>query len=211
MIKAIIFDFDGVIVDTEIDRFKFIQKELTKYNIILDDSILPNIFGKKTSEALKELIPNISEDIIREVNAKRQIHIQEKILELKPLQYIKELLEQLSSKYKIGLTTGSESIVVNKFLDHNDLTKYFNVITTGEMFKSSKPDSECYKITLKKLDINPSETIIVEDSEAGISAGKNAGCKVFGLKNKYNSKQIKNADKVFNDYKEMLKHFREIY
>jgi len=211
MIKAIIFDFDGVIVDTEIDRFKFIQKELTKYNIILDDSILPNIFGKKTSEALKELIPNISEDIIREVNAKRQIYIQEKILELKPLQYIKELLEQLSSKYKIGLTTGSESIVVNKFLDHNDLTKYFNVITTGEMFKSSKPDSECYKITLKKLDINPSETIIVEDSEAGISAGKNAGCKVFGLKNKYNSKQIKNADKVFNDYKEMLKHFREIY
>jgi HAD superfamily hydrolase (TIGR01509 family) len=209
MIKAIIFDFDGVIVDTELNRFKFIQKELARHNILLDDSILPDIFGIKTSMVLRELVPNISEDIIKEINLKGQKIIKEKIVELKPLPNIKPLLKLLNLRYKIGLTTGSKSMVVNKFLEHNDLLKYFAIITTGEMFKSSKPYPECYLLTLKKLNIQSSEAIIIEDSKAGIMAGKNSGCKVFGLKNQYNSKQIKYADKVFNDYKEMLKYFKE--
>jgi HAD superfamily hydrolase (TIGR01509 family) len=171
--------------------------------------MLPNIFGKKTTSALREIIPNISENIIKEVNSRRQLYIQEKILELKPLLGIKKILEQLNSKYIIGLTTGSKSNVVKKFLQYHNIKRYFSVITTGEHFKSSKPDPECYLITLKELNIKPSETIIVEDSEAGIIAGKKAGCKVFGLKNKYNTAQLKKADKAFDNYKEMLIYFKE--
>jgi len=210
MLKAIIFDFDGVIVDTELDRFNFIKKELSKENIILDDSIFPNFLGKKTSPALKELIPNIQENILKNLDIKRQKYLEENITKLKPLPNIKNLLKTLKKKYSLGITTGSSSIIVKKFLEYHGLMEYFGVITTGEQFKSSKPDPECYILTLNKLNIKPSEAIIVEDSEAGITAGKKVGCKVFGLKNKYNLKQLKNADKTFNNYKEMLEYSKNL-
>ncbi len=208
MLKAIIFDFDGVIVDTELDRFKFLQKELVQYNIILDKSVFPNFFGKKTSEALKELVPNISEKTLIEINFKRQKYLEENITKLNLLSQIKELLYTLKKKYFLGITTGSNSKIVNKLLKNHKLEKYFKIIITGEQFKSSKPNPECYTLTLNKLNIKPSEAIIIEDSEAGIIAGKKAGCKVLGLKNKYNSKQIEKADKIFNNHKEISKYIK---
>jgi beta-phosphoglucomutase len=209
MIKSIIFDFDGVIVDTELDRFNFIKKELFNENIILDDSIFPNFLGRKTSPTLKEIIPNIHEDTLKKLNIKRQRYLKDNITKLKPLPNITVLLNVLKKKYSLGITTGSNSIIVRKFLKYHKLLKYFTVIITGEQFKSSKPDPECYNMALNQLSIKPSEAIIIEDSKAGISAGKKAGCKVFGLKNKHNAEQIKDADKAFNDYKEMSKYFKE--
>jgi HAD superfamily hydrolase (TIGR01509 family) len=129
---------------------------------------------------------------------------------LKPLPDLKNLLRILEKKYKLAITTGSNSNIVNKFLTYHHLQNYFCTLTTGEQFKSSKPNPECYVMTLKKLKISPSEAIIVEDSYAGIMAGKKAGCKVFGLKNEYNVKQLKDSEHIFNNYKEMIKYFRSI-
>lgn len=209
MLKAIIFDFDGVIVDTEKDRFKFIQKELAKQKIKINDSALEQIFGKKTLFALKELVPSISENQISEIYAKLQKHGTNKITRLKPLPNLKNLLQLLNKKYTLAIATGSKSKIVNKFLEYHQLQKYFKIITTGEQFNSSKPNPECYIMTLQKLKINSSEAIIIEDSQAGIIAGKKAKCKVFGLKNKYNITQLKKADKIFNNYIQMIDYFNQ--
>lgn len=65
-------------------------------------------------------------------------------------------------------------------------------------------------MTLKKLKIKPPEAIIIEDSQAGIMAGKKAGCRVFGLKNKYNIAQLKDSERIFKNYREMITYFESI-
>jgi len=84
------------------------------------------------------------------------------------------------------------------------MRKYFNVIISGESFKSSKPNPECYRITLDKLGFLPSETVIVEDSTTGIEAGKSMGCRVFAIKNYYGEKELSKADKIFKNHEHIL-------
>jgi len=210
MLKAIIFDFDGVIVDTEEDRFDYLKRELKKYHYILEDKDFPNVSGRRTINAIKDLFPDIPSDIVEKINNDRKNIQKQNIIKLKPISGLKKLLILLSKKNKLAIGTGSSKDVVKTFLDKKGLTKYFDKIICSEDFDSSKPDPECYILTLKKLKVKPSEAIIIEDSEAGITAGKKIGCKVFGLKNEYNAKQLKNADKTFNNYKELSEYFKSL-
>jgi len=118
------------------------------------------------------------------------------------------LLKQLYKRYRLAITTGSPKEVVMPILKKNTIDKHFVVFVTGEQFNTSKPNPECYTLTLKKLRIKPSEAIIIEDSGAGITAGKSAGCKVFALKNRYNGAQITHADRIFNNHKEISSYFK---
>jgi beta-phosphoglucomutase-like phosphatase (HAD superfamily) len=70
--------------------------------------------------------------------------------------------------------------IVAKTLQENSIT--FDVVVTGEEFVSSKPHPESYNLALHKVDLCPQEVLIIEDSPAGIEAGKQAGCKVIGLR-----------------------------
>lgn len=210
MIKAIIFDFDGVIVDTENDRFKFFQKELSKHKIKFEAKYKKDFFGRKSQEAFKDMLPDVSSDLIKDIIIKRREFLDTNIISMPIIKDVKTLIKGIDKKYKIALASGSEEKIVKKFLQYHDLLKYFDVLTTGEYLTTGKPDPECYLITLKKLKIKPSEALIIEDAKAGIIAGQRAGCKVLGLKNKYNKEQIKLADKVFNNHKEILKYLENI-
>lgn len=210
MIKAIIFDFDGVILDTEIDRFLELKEEAKKRGYKLKENDKCILFGKRTNAFLKERFPNMPIDIIREISSKRKLSILSKAITLPLIPYIIELIKFLANRYTLAIATGSQFLVVERTLKKYDLFKYFKVVVTGEDFPSSKPNSECYKITLKRLNLGNSDVIIIEDSEAGISAAKKIECEVFALQNKFNKSQIKGADKIFKSHKEILKYFKSL-
>lgn len=100
-------------------------------------------------------------------------------------------------------------IHINKILDLNNLNE-FDIIVSGEEFNSSKPDPECYSITLKKLKLKPEEVIIVEDSPAGIQAAKSLGIKVFGLGTYFDKKTL-DVDPFFLDHTEILNYIKKVY
>jgi beta-phosphoglucomutase len=210
MLKAIIFDFDGVIADTELDRFKYLQKELKKYDYSLKQANFPKIFGKKIFSVLKELFPKMPEILIEKIAQKRRKQLKTKITEFMPISGLKTFLSDLNDKYAIAITTGSTREVVSRFLNHHGLNHYFHILICGDDFKSSKPDPEGFRLTIKKLQLTSSDVIIIEDSEAGIAAAKKLKCTVFGLQNKFNFEQIKNADKVFQNYASMRKYFKSL-
>jgi beta-phosphoglucomutase len=106
-------------------------------------------------------------------------------------------------KYKIALTTGSGKNIVERTLKEYDLAQFFEYIVTGEQYASSKADSECITLTLKKLHVHPSEAIIIEDSPPGIQAGKTAGCRVFALTTNLPKKDLQQADKIFDSHDEI--------
>ena len=166
--------------------------------------------GKKTHIFLSEKFPDMPDILIKEICKQRSIRLYGSFNTLKLIHGIKKLLVFLKSKkYVIALTTGSERNFAEKVLKINLLDKYFDIITSGEEFSSSKPNTECYKITLKKLNLVPLEAIVIEDSSAGIIAAKKIRCKVFAVKTYLSSKLLIEADKIFDNHTDILSYFKK--
>lgn len=210
MLNGIIFDFDGVIVDTESKKFRDLKNILQKYNYRLEKNAFPVMIGKKTSAFLTEKFPTIPQDIAKNIVKQRKKLQYSNIKDYRLIPGIKELLIFLKSKkYVIALVTGSDYSFVKKTLVNHSLYNYFDIIVSGKEFASSKPNPECYKLALKKLQLSPAEIIVVEDSVAGIKAAKAIGCKVFALRTYLKRDYLSKADKSFKNHFGILKHLRK--
>lgn len=208
MIKGIIFDFDGVIVDTEKKRFRDLRQILAKKNISLHQEAFPELIGRKTEVFIKEAFPNLPADIILKVADERREKNMINIKRNKLLPGIRNLLHHLKSrKYKLALATGTEKSLVKSVLETNKLMDYFDVQVTGEDFRSSKPNPECYKAALKKLRLSNKEVIIIEDSAAGVNAGKKLGITVFGIPTYLDKKELAGSDRIFKNHMEIMRFF----
>ena len=168
----------------------------------LKEASFDTFIGKKTAAFLKEQFPEMNQETREKIAKERRIVQQEAQL----IPAIEEFLSSLP-KLHFGIVTGTSSAVVKKTLKKYALTDYFQTIIGGEDFISSKPDPECYLLALKRSGLKASETIIIEDSPAGVRAGKAAGCQVWGLLTSV--EKLPEADKSFIDYQKMLIMLKE--
>ena len=187
MIKAVIFDLDGVIVDTAHYHYlawKRLAKELG-FDLTLEQNellkgvsrmrsleIILDLGGIKLSEAEKERIAN-----------KKNGWFVEYVNEMKPEEIfpgVKELLKSIRSKgLKVGLASSSKNAyaVVNLLNIENE----FDAIVDGTMIIHSKPDPEIFLLAASKLGVVPAECVVFEDAEAGVEAALAAGMKCVGV------------------------------
>jgi HAD superfamily hydrolase (TIGR01509 family) len=210
MIKAIIFDFDGVIFDTESKKFKDITKALKKRNYELKKKEFNSFIGKKRKFYLQTQIPSKSEEFYTEILNEVRTSDIEKLEEYKIIEGIIELLKFLKiKKIKTAIVTGSNKNFVNKLISLHKIKSYFDLLITGEDFHNSKPNSECYELACKKLKINPNEATVIEDSSAGIQAAKSIKCNVYGLLTYQVQQKLAGADKYFKNHREILKFLQK--
>ncbi len=187
MIKAVIFDLDGVIVDTAHYHYlawKRLAKELG-FDLTLEQNellkgvsrmrsleIILDLGGIELSEAEKERIAN-----------KKNGWFVEYVNEMKPEEIfpgVKELLKSIRSKgLKVGLASSSKNAyaVVNLLNIENE----FDAIVDGTMIIHSKPDPEIFLLAASKLGVVPAECVVFEDAEAGVEAALAAGMKCVGV------------------------------
>jgi len=198
MIKAFIFDFDGVIVDSETDKYLKLN-ELLKESGYKELTDFKSFTGKKTHRILEENYPNMPQKIVESIQYMRRSDLKKTIS--KPISGIVELINFLSDKYTLAITTGTEKSVVLNHLEFYKINK-FDLLITSESYYTSKEDPEAYLVTLKKLKLKASETVVIEDSQAGIDSAKAAGCVVYAI-DTYDL-GLKNADKYFRNHKEIL-------
>ncbi len=190
MIKACIFDLDGVIVDTA--KYHYLAwKELAR-GINFD-------FTEKDNERLKGVSRMRSLDILLEIGKKdldeetklkyaenKNIRYLEYILKMTPneiLPGVIDLLEELKrKKIKIGL--GSSSKNAATILNQVKLIGYFDVVIDGTKVSKAKPDPEVFLKGAEALGITANECIVFEDAEAGIEAALSGGFKCIGIGSK---------------------------
>jgi HAD superfamily hydrolase (TIGR01509 family) len=186
--KAIIFDMDGVIIDSEPIHFEVDMKTIRKLGC---DNI--------TTEELDKYVGSTNEfmysDIKRKYNISKSLHeiisykvelTKKKIIEsdLEPINGIRELLTTLRNK-NIPTAIASSSprefieVVVSKF----KLEEYFKYIVSGEEVVNGKPSPDIYIEVAKKLGICPTNCVVIEDSKNGVLAAKAAGMKCVGFQN----------------------------
>lgn len=185
-IKAVIFDFDGTIIDTEtiwFEVYKEVFKE--KFNVELPLEEFVKVIGT-TDEVLYQYIENqvrkkIKPREINELANQRFLH-KKGILEVR--EGVKEKLDEAKELgLKIGLASSSSREWVEGFLRQFNLWSYFSVIKTKEDVTKVKPDPALYIKALEELEVEPQEALAIEDSANGAMAAVEAGMKCIVIPN----------------------------
>jgi len=189
MIKAVIFDMDGLMIDSEPIQskgFKLLLKEYDKKPIYHANGLL-QVVGTTNNCAQFKIKYNINEEL--DVLKQKRQQFYQKVLKsgaIKTMPGLNNLLEFLKhNNFKIAVATSSFLEDINVIFSKLKLFPYFNVLVTCEDVTKGKPAPDIYLEAAKRLNIKPADCLVLEDSESGVTAGKNAGMKVVAVPNKF--------------------------
>lgn len=186
-IKAIIFDMDGVLLDSESISDITWDQAAKDFNITMTADILNSCRGSNKTDIINKLHEiyglSFNAESFLEKTGEYFTQIEmEKGIPLLP--YVKETLEYLKPKYQIALASSTKGPTVERQLKNAGIIDYFQTRTTGEMVQHSKPNPEIYLMACKSLNISPENCIAVEDSFNGIKSAHNAGLKTIMVPDK---------------------------
>lgn len=210
MLKAIIFDLDGTLVDSlpyhhESWRIFFKNNNLEEHDF---SEVLKEYKGGGTLELMTSVFGDMyTKDELKKMTDDKEIIFRD-IYKSKiyPIEGLNKFLDNLKEN-NILLSIGSNAIRKNVLMTIEELgiTGYFSSIICGDEVSKGKPDPEMYLKTLSNLKMDKNECIIFEDSIEGVTAAKNAGIKSIGVTSSQSSEILKSfgAFKTINDYTEI--------
>lgn len=185
MIKAVIFDMDGLMIDSERVTFEGYQHVLAKENLTMSEEKYKTLLGKPV-KAVHDLFkedygPQYDVDqIIKDVHAYIAKRFETEGVPLKPglvelLKYLKE------NNYKTIIATSSHRNRVDLIVKQAQIDQYFDDSICGDEVTKGKPNPEVFLKACQKLQVAPQDALVLEDSESGINAAYNAEIKVIGI------------------------------
>lgn len=182
MIEMVIFDMDGLLLDSEQMYQRGWLKVAKNHGISLTEADMRGWSGQSASQTMAKLANHFgSKEIVEEMKAEREVFIADELargaLKLKP--YAKETLAKVREKnLYCGLATSTLKKRGQMYLDYFDLAPFFDAITFSDDVKELKPDPEIYLATAAKVKANPKYTLAAEDSLTGAKAAMQAGMNV---------------------------------
>ncbi len=199
--KAVIFDMDGVLIDSEPLHFQGSKRVLKKLGNDLTWGIYKKCIGttmKKSMEIyIEEFNLDISVDELMELCDNAYMEGLKKNCVAKEGVY--PLLKRLVGRITIALASSANESQIEAVLAGLKIKQYFSMILSGEHFEESKPDPRIYEETAKNLQLSSRECLVIEDSEAGLHAAKDAGMKCVMVKTDYTKDvDLSRADHIVN-------------
>lgn len=207
-IKAVLFDMDGTLIDTEPIGIQTLNYVCLENNIKLTNEEL-ELFDKvwrrdgtdiTTEEFLYFIInkynPEINKDIFINYFYTKY---EEAIVQANQLPGADNLLRRLYGKYKIALVTASTKSQALAVINKNKWGKIFDIVLSYDEYKIKKPDPVSFLMAASKLEVPPEDCVVIEDSKNGTKAGKNAGMYVIGIQIGNKIRQdLSAADVIYN-------------
>lgn len=199
---CVLFDMDGVILDTETQYNKLFHYIGDKYNSgienfekVIKGTTLPNIIsryfshlGDDEKKALEDEVHKYEENMDYNKEIKGSFAF---------VQMLKD------NGIKVGLVTSSDDTKMASVYKQNDVRKIFDVLVTANRITIGKPDPMCFLLAAQDLGYEPKDCFVFEDSFAGVEAGKRAGMEVIALDTTHSAEQLKekcNITDIISDF-----------
>jgi len=200
MIKAVIFDMDGVMIDSEPLWEKTERILLARRDIEYSPTYRDQIVGLNQNDSGKILIDTFElEETVKEIIFER-VEILTAIYE-EELEVVAELIPLLNelrdNQFKLAVASSSPLRVINFVLDMFSLHEYFPVVVSGECTEKGKPHPDIYLHTASRLGVKPSECVAIEDSINGVKSAKAADMYCIAVPDKrLTQDEFQNADLI---------------
>lgn len=181
-IQAVVFDFDGVQVDSEPIRFKAGARALEEIGVSLTwDRFMRFWLGRTDDAGLRDLLGDRFEADGQRVVARRNALYQERLDEVPAFPDTLRLMERVPDGTKLAVATGSRRMEVDRILTRLSLVSRFQAIVTAEDYVQAKPAPDPFLAAARRLDLPPASCLVIEDSLAGITAAHAAGMPVVAV------------------------------
>lgn len=195
--KAVIFDRDGVILDSESTNIESAVKAFSELGIKIKDEEKKWIIARHPMDYKEDFLKHYNFDYQEFLKLQKRIY--HEILESTP--FFEKTISLIKDLNKLGitlaLTTSSGPDSTAKVLKKAGLENTFKIVITNNYYEKRKPDPEPYEVTAKKLNLSPEDCVVIEDSQLGVESAKSAGMKVIAIPNEYTKDQdFSKADKI---------------
>lgn len=204
--KVVIFDMDGVLIDSEPAYLKMNMKLFSEFGIEMDDENYKALVGLPSMPMWKMLkqkykLKNNVSDFI-ELEKKRMSEILDSEIISRPIEGIVTLLNSLKEKnINLSVASSSAKANINFVLNKLDLKPYFDFVISGEEVINGKPAPDIFLRAAEKFNAAPENCFVIEDSSNGIKAAKAAGMRSIGFTNMgLNEQDLTGADLIIKKF-----------
>lgn len=201
MLKGVLFDFNGVIINDEPLHEKLLEQ------ILIEENLRPNpkdfrelCLGRSDRACLTDLLTQrgrmVTDKYLDDLITRKSRYYQQQLAAIDKLPLypgLDDLIFQIrAAGLKMGIVSGAVRSEIELVLERSNLQEHFSVIIAGDDIRTSKPDPEGYLLAVRRLnetfpglDLQPAQCLAIEDTFAGIEAAKHAGMPVVGVANTY--------------------------
>ena len=211
MLRAVIFDFNGVIVDDEPIHQEIFQRVMKEEGVFLSEEEYQEKYLALDDRSCFQQILQVNhradddsalEELIRRKAAYYAEAIRQRLIFFPG---VLDLIPQAAQRYRLAIGSGAARREIEQILNRGNVRQYFEVIVSAQDFLDPKPSPEVFLKTLALLnqsnpDTSPAlsadECLVIEDSVAGVEAARSAGMKCLAVSNSYPSQRLKEANLV---------------
>lgn len=206
MLKAVLFDMDGVIIDSEPIHYRLSKMYYSELGLDITDEEYYTFVGigdKEIFTRLKEKY-GLKQKVDEMVEAYQQRYIEhlQGLKDEKPIKGVDILIKDIYKRgFHLALGSSATRRNIEAVLEYFKLREYFDEIVSGCEVERSKPSPDIYVRAAEKLGMDPSGCVVIEDSSNGVRAAKSAGMKCIGYKNHNSGEQdISPADIIIDSF-----------
>lgn len=188
MIQGVVFDMDGLLVDSEHIWFEARRELFSGFGMAWTDSDQERLMGVRTSVWVEYVTDKLGGSMTRDEVFRSIVGFMASAYErgdVRVLPGASEALEYCAGRYRVGLASGSPRQLIDAALNGAGWCRYFEEVVSSDECARGKPDPDVYLAIMNRMGLRPEATVVVEDSPAGILAGKAAGAKAIAVPGGY--------------------------
>jgi HAD superfamily hydrolase (TIGR01549 family) len=196
MIKALIFDFDGVLVSSEGPRFRAIQELLAAHGIKVPDNLQSQTPGRTTQSILEQVLPHTPELVATLLQQFRADYVKNITKFVEPITFTVDFIRDYKGHLPIAIASMASLEAIERLTKHFGIFEKITLIITRDEVIQHKPHPEIYLKTAEKLRVDPEDCMVFEDTALGVSAALDAGMQCSVILNGSNKKEDMNGLQV---------------
>jgi beta-phosphoglucomutase len=182
-LKGVVFDFDGVIVDSHPVHLRAWKKFFESTGKTVSEEELQFVLdGRRRDAILRHFLGELSDETLVEYGHRKEQMFQMEAADVRPIVGLPRFLEELeAAQLNLSVASSGSRCRVESLLRKRDLKKRFRVIITGDQVERGKPDPELFLRVARDLGLEPFELVAFEDAVSGVIAARSAGMKCIGI------------------------------